>query len=218
MLQKQIIEKIVKNIKNIPKNWDGKEAILEMKKEGFKQWKQMEWIGWYFEYLCQKHLKQIMQFHKVKYGNTSFDGFVGVPFDFKSHALNTKNHKIVINDKESIQKAIEEYGYVIVIMALGWAKYNDKNGSFYRWHEKVKGGKSKYELERIEREAWSRLRKVKFDIKEIRLIKIDGDTLKRCSSFQENFRNANGSLRRSKIMISLNDIKENEIIEQVKFE
>lgn len=218
MIHKQIIEEIINNLKNMPKDWDSKEAILEMKNEGFRQWRQMEWIGFYFEYLCQKHLKEIMEFHKIKYGNTSFDGFVEVPFDFKSHALNTKSHKVVINDKEATYKAIKKYSCVIVIMALGWAKYNDKDGSFYKWHEKIKGGKSKYELERIKRKAWSRLRKVKFDVKEIKLIKIDEDTLKRCSSFQENFRNADGSPRRSKVMINLKDLKKEEIIEQVKFE
>ena len=159
-----------------------------------------------------------MEFHKIKYGNTSFDGFIEVPFDFKSHALNTKSHKVVINDKEAMQKAINKYSYVVVIMALGWAKYNDKDGSFYKWHEKIKEGKSQYELERIKREAWSRLRKIKFDVKEIKLIKIDEDTLKRCSSFQEKFRNADGSPRRSKVMINLEDLEKEEIIEQVKFE
>ena len=44
-----------------------------MKENNFNQWRQMEWIGFYFEYLCQKYLKDIMEFHKIKYGRTSFE-------------------------------------------------------------------------------------------------------------------------------------------------
>ena len=53
----------------IPKNWDGKKSILEMKEGGSNQWRQMEWIGWYFEYLCQKNLYEIMEIPGHKYGN-----------------------------------------------------------------------------------------------------------------------------------------------------
>ena len=184
----QISKQIGEQIRNIPKIWDGKKAIVEMKESGYSHWKQMEWIGFYFEYLCQKHLKDIMEFHKIKYGRTSFDGFCEVPFDFKAHALNTEVHNVVINDTEATIKAIEKYGYVIVIMALGKVTYNDEDREFQKWHQKIKGGKSKYEKEREVRGAWSRLRKVAFDTQEIILIKINKGTLERCGSFQKNFR------------------------------
>lgn len=86
-----------------------------MRDNGGRNWRQMEWIGWYFEFLCERHLKEIMEFHKIKYGNTSFDGFCEVPFDFKAHAINTEVHNVVINDTEAIEKAIEEFGCVIQI-------------------------------------------------------------------------------------------------------
>lgn len=214
-----IIKQIGEILKTISKNWDGKKAILEMKNSNFNQWKQMEWIGFYFEFLCQKYLKSIgMEPHKIKYGNTSFDGFLEIPFDFKSHALNTERHEIVINDTEAITKAIEKYGYIITIIALGKVKYNDKNRSFQKWHEKIKGGKSKYELERIKRGAWSRLRKTEFNIQEIIFVKINKGTLDKSGSFQKNFRNADGSLRRSKIMINLEKLNDEEIIHRIKFE
>ena len=34
----------------IPKFVDGKEAILEMKNGGSRNWTQMEWIGFWFEF------------------------------------------------------------------------------------------------------------------------------------------------------------------------
>lgn len=217
MIKKESIEKISDILKKLPKKWNGKEAILEMKKNNFNQWKQMEWIGFYFEYLCQEYLKEIMKFHKIKYGNTSFDGFLEVPFDFKSHAINTESHKVIINDTEATIKAIKEYDYVIVIMALGEVKYNDKNRTFQKWHEKIKGGKSNYELKRIERGALSRLRKTEFNLKEIMFIKINKETLEKCGSFQKDFRNANGKLRRSKVLLDLEKLNEDEILDKLEF-
>ncbi len=218
MIKKETIKTISETLKELPKRWDGKKAILEMKNNNFNQWKQMEWIGFYFEFLCQKYLKEIMKFHKIKYGNTSFDGFLEVPFDFKSHAINTEKHDVVINDTEAITKAIEEYNYVITIIALGEVEYNDKDRSFQKWHEKIKGGKSKYELERIKRGAWSRLRKTKFNIQELIFVKINKGTLEKSGSFQKDFRNADGSLRRSKVMINLEKLDDEEIIKRIKFQ
>jgi hypothetical protein len=212
------IEKIKTILKQMPTLWIGKDAILEMKNENFNQWRQMEWIGFYFEFLCQKYFKKMMEFHKVKYGNVTFDGFFKIPFDFKAHALNTETHQVIINDTEATIKAIKDYGFVIVIMALGEVEYNDVQRTFQKWHEELKGGKSRYELERIKRGAISRLRKCKFDLKEIMLIKIDNSTLKKCGSFQKDFRNADGSPRRSKVLLNLEELDENEVIEKIGFE
>lgn len=217
MLKKETLKQVSDILENIPKKWDAKKSILEMKENNFNQWRQMEWMGFYFEFLCQKHLKSIMEFHKIKYGRTSFDGFLEVPFDFKSHAVNTEKHDVVINDTEAITKAIKKYGYVIAIISLGKVVYNDENRKFQKWHEKIKGGKSKYELERIKRGAWSRLRKTHFDLQEIIFIKINKETLNKSGSFQKNFRNADGSMRKSKVMINLEKLNEEEIIKSLKF-
>ena len=217
MVKEENLNSISERFKELPKKWDGKKAIIEMKNGGFNQWKQMEWIGFYFEYLCQKFLKDIMKFHEVKYGNTSFDGFLEVPFDLKSHAINTESHKVIINDTEATIKAIEEYGYVIVIMALGEVVYNDVNRIFQKWHEKIKGGKSKYEKERIKRGALSRLRKTEFRLKELMFIKINKGTLEKCGSFQKDFRNADGSPRKSKVLLDLERLKDEEILKRIEF-
>jgi len=217
MLNEDDISEISERLNQLPKQWNGKDAILEMKTKHFNQWRQMEWIGFYFEFLCQQYLKDIMQFHKIKFGRTSFDSFYKVPFDFKAHAINTEKHSVVINDTMAIQKSIQRYGYIITIIALGEVKYNDEQRSFQRWHEKLKGGKSKYERDRIERGAWSRLRKTEFHLKEILLLKINKETLNRSGSFQKNFRNADGSLRRSKVMLNLEKLEEGEIIKKLDF-
>ena len=150
-----------------------------------------------------------MQFHAKKYGQVSFDGFGKIPWDFKAHAMNTSSHQIVINDRAAILSAIDEFGAVGIIIALGKVKYNDEKRIFQNWHEKLKGGKSKYEKERIARGAWSRLRKVSFDLQQISFLKIDAEILKNAGSFQKNFRNSNGEKRREKILIDLEKMDEN---------
>ena len=206
---------ISKRLENVPKSWDGKKSIIEMKENGSKQWKQMEWIGFYFEYLCEKSLSDIMEMPGIRYGNVSFDGFYKFPWDFKAHSKNSSS-KMIVNDTEATSKAIEDYGCVGLIVASGNAHYDDDNRSFYRWHEKLKGGKSKYELERIQRKAPSRQRKKSFELEEILFIKITDETLIKHGSFQKNFRNSNGSPRRVKVLIDLEGLDE-ELIHIIHF-
>ncbi len=186
--------------------WDGKQSILEMKKNGYRHWKQMEWIGFYFQFKCEILLADILEIPGPKYGKVEFDGFKEIPWDFKAHAINTSSHKIIVNDSEAISKAIKDYGYVGLILALGEVIYNDEKRTFQKWHENLKGGKSKYELERIKRGAWSRLRKVSFNLKQITFIKITDKTLIKSGSFQKDFRNADGTPRKAKLLLDLEKI------------
>ena len=65
---------------NIPRYWDGGNAILEMKISGYRHWKQMEWIGWYFQFLCEKLLHSCFQLPRPRYGNVEFDGLYNIPW------------------------------------------------------------------------------------------------------------------------------------------
>lgn len=213
-------EKIAKNLaellKSVPKEWDGKKAILEMKEGGSRQWRQMEWIGFYFEFLCEKFLSpqdpnpMVIKDERSSYGNTQFDGFFKIPWDYKAHATNTSSHNnVVINDREAIRDAIKDYGVVGVIIAIGDVEYNDKDGNFKKWHGELKGGESDYEKERIKRGAWSRLRKTKFTLKQILFIKIDEKIVEDARPFQAGFRNADGSPRREKVLLNLEELDGN---------
>ena len=192
----------------IPKKWDGKKVILEMKSVGFPHWRQMEWMGFYFQFLCNKYLSSIMQIPGPKYGRVEFDGFKNIAWDFKAHAINTSSHKIIVNDSESIAYAIGKHGAFGLILALGKVLYNDEDKTFKKWHDDLKGGQSEYERKRIERGAWSRLRKVSVDLEQIAFIKITDTTLVKCGSFQVDFRNSNGNLRKAKVLLDLEDIDE----------
>jgi len=149
-----------------------------------------------------------MEIPGPKYDNVEFDGFKEIPWDFKSHAINTSSHQIIVNDSEAISKAINEFGAVGVILALGEVKYNDDERTFQKWHEELKGGLSKYSKERIRRGAWSRLRKVELNLKQISFIRIDDEVLVKSGSFQTNFRNADGTPRREKVLLNLEKLDE----------
>lgn len=120
--------------------------------------------------------------------------------------MNTSSHQIIVNDSEATAKGIEDYGTVGLILALGKVLYNDEDRIFQKWHESLKGGLSDYSIERIKRGAWSRLRKVSFDLQQISFIKITDETLIKCGSFQEDFRNADGNPRRAKVLLDLEEI------------
>jgi len=52
------------------------------------------------------------------------------------------------------------------------------------------------------------LRKVTFDLQQISFIRITDETLIKCGSFQSDFRNADGSPRRAKLLIDLEQLDE----------
>lgn len=199
-------KQIADNLRQIHKLWDGRKSICEMKEVGYRHWKQMEWIGFYFQFLCERFLSDIMQIPGPKYGKVEFDAFKIIPWDFKAHAMNTSSHQIIVNDSEATANGIRDYGSVGLILALGKVLYNDEDRTFQKWHEDLKGGKSKYQEERIKRGAWSRLRKTSFNLQQISFIKISDETLIKCGSFQKDFRNANGSPRRTKVLLNLEKI------------
>jgi len=209
-------KQIGRKLKNIPQIWDGRESILEMKESGYPHWRQMEWIGFYFQFLCERYLSEYMEIPGPKYGRVVFDGFKNIPWDFKAHAMNTSSHQIIVNDSEAMVNGIKDYGMVGLILALGKVLYNDEDRNFQKWHEALKGGKSKYVTERIKRGAWSRLRKVSFDLQQISFIKITDDTLVKCGSFQRDFRNAGGQSRREKVLLDLEKI-DDEMVYFIEF-
>ena len=212
---KNLINSLVLKLQEFPSFWDGKDAIKVMKDNGFRHWKQMEWIGFYFEYLCNTKLDSILNMPGPSFGNVKFDGFKTIPWDFKAHVVQSGKN-VIVNDSEAISHFINKYSYVGLILACGNAKYNDANKTFKRWHDQLKGGTSDYEKDRIVRGAWSRLRKTSFSLLKIYIMLLDDNTLLKSGTFQENFRNADGSPRRSKLKINLDNVN-SEIVKTIYF-
>ena len=202
MNPKSELEQILSELlPNIPDSITGKEAILQMKKEGSPNWKQMEWIGFWFEFFIQNEIQpRLGNTAGPKYGNTIFDIKLEYVWDLKAHP----NHKddLLLNDQEAVRFCIRDNGGVIV---EGAVEYDDENETFKNWHDALKGKQSKYVTERIARNAPSRRRKTGFTPTSIVGIWVDslntliqGEDDGWISGFQENMRNSNGNPRRAK--------------------
>ena len=217
-------EKIVDTIKqlrlaseNIPNIWDGRRAILEMKEGGSRHWRQMEWMGFYFEFLCQAHFDGIIDIPGKRYGNTTFDAFREISWDFKAHAANTTRHDVITNDVAAIKNTLDDYGYYGLILAIGHVEYNDEQRTFKKWHDQLKEGISKYEINRINRGAMSRRRKTEFILSEIHFICLNIQTLDRCSSIYQQGRNSNGRPRPPKFNLNVQKIPDSALAATVEF-
>lgn len=207
MVSKKLLTHLEKLLTQMPTAWNGRKAILEMRDFGYPHWRQMEWIGFYFQFLCERKLLPLVKIPGPKYGKVEFDGFSEIPWDFKAHpdknAKGQDNKNVIVNDRLTIVKAIKQFGGVGLMLAIGDAKYNDENRSFQFWHQELKGGLSNFEEERISRKAPSRLRKTAFRLREIKLLLLNGKKVRELGSFQKGFRNSDGSPRNAKVLLNL---------------
>jgi len=213
IISAKLLNEIVKALSKMPNKWDARKVYSDWQNTNNKHLKQTEWIGWRFQELCEDYLKQTQMFNfsRQRYGFADFDAFAEIPWDFKAHVRQNpqglQTHKIPGTDERATFQAIKDYGAVGFILGIGDAVFNDKDRSFQRWHDKLKGGLSKYEEERITRGAPSRLRKTAFTPQEILIIEIDESACKKLGTFMEGFRNKDGSPRKAKIMLDLNNVK-----------
>jgi hypothetical protein len=206
----------------IPQFIDGKDAIMEMKNGGSRNWRQMEWIGWWFEFFIDEKIKpQVGITVGPRYGNTTFDLKLNYVWDLKAHPIN--KDQLLLNDQEAIRDCIVENGGVGFIIVEGEVAYDDTKETFKIWHDTLKGKQSAYVADRIARNAPSRRRKVSFTPKTIVGIWIDsietlinGQTQGWISGFQENMRNSDGNPRRAKFKFTTSKIPENCIVGTIK--
>lgn len=211
------VEKLQNASRNIPKVWDGRSAILEMRDGGSTQWRQMEWMGFYFEFLCETRFEGIIDIPGKRYGNTTFDAFREISWDFKAHAANTTRHDVVTNDVEAIKNTLSDYEYYGMILAIGEVEYNDEERTFKQWHDQLKEGVSKYETNRINRGAMSRRRKTEFVLSEIHFICLNSETLDQCSSLYHQGRNSNGKPRPPKFNVNIQKIPDSALVTTEEF-
>lgn len=211
------VEKLQNASRSMPKIWDGRSAILEMRDGGSTQWRQMEWMGFYFEFLCETRFEGIIDIPGKKYGNTTFDAFREISWDFKAHAANTTRHDVVTNDVEAIKNTLSDYEYYGIILAIGEVEYNDEERTFKQWHDQLKEGVSKYETNRINRGAMSRRRKTEFVLSEIHFICLNSETLDQCSSLYHQGRNSNGKPRPPKSNVNIQKIPDSALVTTEEF-
>lgn len=195
----------------IPDHVDGRDAIVEMKDAGSPNWRQMEWIGFWFEHVVDFHLKSRLGVSVgPSVGRTKFDLVLDHVWDLKVHPQNSTSKFLILNDKEAVDSCIEEFGGFGFVVVTGDAEY-DESGEFKSWHDGLKGGRSNYEEERVRRGAPSRRRKIGFHPKAIDAVFLAnlGDVSRGLDErwlgyFQTGMRNSNGAARRPKYQINLN--------------
>lgn len=202
------IKEIARALEVVPKHWDGREAILELKESDYK-WRENEWIGWYFQYWCEKNLANIgMRVPGNKFGRSEFDGFLVVDWDFKAHALFDRNGKpaniIPANDEEATLATIDRNGTTGLIVAQGKATF-DEDGKFREWHKALKG-ESAYSLANRARGVRQRVYKTAFSLDRIDIFLLNHSNVDLLGSFQSGMRNSNGNPRRAKMSIDLSKL------------
>jgi hypothetical protein len=214
-LSKEIYNRLKKKV---PKKWDGKQSIIYMKENGSPHWRQMEWIGFYFQFMCENILSEnnFMVIPGNSFGKVEFDGFKTIDFDFKAHAKSNKaKDQVPTNNYEAILESISINGKIGFIIASGDVIYDNENEDFKKWHDTLKGKTSKYVKNRINRKAPSRRRKAFFELDELIFVYLVKDTLSSTGSFQKGMRNSNGTKRNEKVMLDLDS--KNIQIERYKF-
>ena len=202
MIEKKIIDTVKKlrlASQNMPTVWDGRESILEMKDAGFKHWRQMEWMDFYFKFLCQKHFTGIIDIPGKKYGITEFDAFREISWDFKVDSVDPGAYSVPANGAGAITDTLSDYGYYGIILAIGDMEFDDKKTSFKKWHDELRGKVSKHDTNKINSGIMSRTRKTTFTLKEIHFICFNSETLHQCCGlFQDLFGKTDSNQRKRK--------------------
>ncbi|MBL8099233.1 MAG: hypothetical protein JNK81_08625 [Anaerolineales bacterium] len=211
----------VQSLKNLllklPIKWEGKKSVLELKEANFN-WRQMEWWGFYFEYLCYQRLGNTFTIPGDKYGKARtacFDIKGSINWDLKAKAIKSDDHRSILNDVEAMNWSVQKYGAHGLIIALCDVEYNDVNRSFQTWHQELKGGKSNYEISREQRTSISRYRKTKAELQEILFLIVTSKNISSLGIHHQG-RNSNGKPRPPKYMLDYETIKKF-LVEQIVF-
>jgi hypothetical protein len=216
---------ILKNLVSVmPERIDGKQAIVEMKDSGSSHWRQMEWIGFWFEHLVEHEIKRRIGVSVgPTIGRTTFDLVMDHVWDLKVHPQNSRSKYLVLNDREAVDRCIDDFGGFGFVVVTGIAEYDD-SGEFKLWHDALKGGRSSYELQRIERGAPSRRRKVAFVPNRVEAVFFESNAdISRgldeewLGYFQEGMRNSNGGARRPKYQINLEATPDDFVVSRASF-
>ena len=196
--------KILKRLLGV--TWDGRASIEQMRSRGSTNWRQMEWPGFFFEETGRAMLQdELGGGRSRRFGQTVFDYENRRVWDLKAHTIGSGRGECILNDAEAMRRCMNDTGSVGVVILEGHADY-DEDGSFKAWHDALKGPATAYEIERVERGAPSRRRKVRFT--PVRLLAVafngDADLVDGIADgwldigFQQGMRNEGGGARRSK--------------------
>ena len=196
------MDSLIDALCEIPRRWDGKTAIQTMKDADDRNWRQMEWIGFYGEFIARPLLARLpsIRVPGERFGNVSFDISGAINWDLKTHPNSSAG--VILNDQEAVLNSLDRHGYHGFIVFAADCEFDDGDGSFKKWHDDLKGGRSAYEMERVSRGAPSRRRKTAARLTAIHFLIIEHSTLSIFESAQKGWRNSDGSPRRGKFSVT----------------
>ena len=203
---KQIAETLARAL---PKHWDGEACVSELHAADH-QWRQMEWIGFWFEYRARQILAPLGATRGPTFGNMCFDCAINGVWDFKSHPTGGAASKMAyLNDEEAVLECLKLEQHLGWIIAVGEASY-DTDGQFKTWHDRLKGNESDYVQAGRKIGRASRRRKAAFELKGIVWFEFRSatelDTAVRAGwmsrGMQAAQRNSDGNARRAKFGFS----------------
>ena len=207
-------------VAEIPAVWDARTAITEMKDTDYPHWRQTEWIGWYFQYQCERAFDQLLDTGH-RYGNVEFDAFGLISWDYKSHAKNTRSgqtrNTVITNDQVAIDRAISDTGWYGLILATGTVEYNDEDRTFQHWHDELKGGLSPYQIRKRREGARSNVRKTGFIMSDVSFICLDKDYLSVCARPWNQGKNSDDRPRAPKYNVNIKKVPEDALLAVVRW-
>jgi len=207
-------------VAELPAVWDAREAILEMKDADYPHWRQMEWIGWYFQYQCERVFDHLLD-PGLRYDKVEFDAFGLISWDYKSHAAHDRGGRtrntVITNDQAAIDRAISDTGWYGLILATGVVEYNDEDRTFQNWHDELKGGLSPYQIRKRKEGARSSVRKTGFVMSDVSFICLNKESLIACARPWSQGKNSNDRPRAPKYNVNIKKVPESALLAVVRW-
>lgn len=182
------------------RNYDGKQMLLEMKNKNMKGYRQLEYQGFYFQQKIANFLAKNYGYKTDFFKNgrsiiDTFDTKYNIPIDIKTHNV-SKGNTIILNDKETIDKAIEKYGAFGLIVLDMDCKIDED----YSLRNFQKSLDSTYVSKMTKTVKYNRKIKSSFSIKDIRFIVFEDNG---CFQIFNQGINSDGSSRKPKYNYTL---------------
>lgn len=196
------------------KNLDGRQCITAMKRYEEEtgvhtNWRQMEWFGWYSEFLLNTNndgfsrSKDRFLTYTGSYMCFDYvDDKSGIIFDLKSSvSMNgTLDHMLITNDLTAIKNVIKIRGRLLFVV-INAIPSMDMDGSFRIWHDALKGKKSKYAELGESTGRRHRARKKSVELTNIDIFDISDLSIVESMPVMKQGKNSNGNKRPEKMMI-----------------
>lgn len=118
--------------------WDGRACVEEMRDAEYRNWRQTEWAGWYFEYVGITALINTFGGGPRRVLNTTFDYAMRTTWDLKAHSLGGENAAL-LNDLDAVRACLDEQGGLGFIVLTGTPDFST-TAEFDTWHRAERGG------------------------------------------------------------------------------